>query len=96
MVTKTEAQEQVDKNFEAFKKLLPELLKTHRGKYALLRNGALIQVFDSPRDARLYAEAQFKDGLWSLQEVTDRVVDLGYFSHAMPVSTISASNRAHH
>ena len=30
-------QAEVDKNFEAFQKLLPELIEAHDGKFALMR-----------------------------------------------------------
>lgn len=77
-------QKEVDDNFEAFQNLLPELKKTHFGKYALLRQGEVVQIFDSARDAMIYGEKQYSDGLFSIQQVTDMVVDLGYFSHAVP------------
>ena len=76
-------QEAVDSNFEAFKQLLPELLKTHPNKFALLRDGKAVEFFDSARDAMVYGQKEFRDGLFSVQEVADTVADLGYFSHAM-------------
>ncbi len=39
-------------------------------------------------DAMIYAEAQFKDGLYSIQEVADEMVDLRYFSHAVHVEAV--------
>src|SRR5436190_585073 len=35
-------QQEVDKNLEFFKERLPELLQTHRGKYALIRNQEIV------------------------------------------------------
>ncbi len=65
-------QAEVDRNFEAFRGMLPDLLKDHAGKYALLRDTKLIEKFDTAGDALIYAQAQFPDGLYSIQEVTGR------------------------
>ena len=78
-----ELQTAVDLNFAAFQKLLPTLLETQAGRYALMRDGQAIEFFDSARDAVTYAEKEFSDGLFSVQQVTRKIVDLGYFSYAM-------------
>lgn len=88
MGDKTAIQEEVDQNYEAFKKILPELAKAHMGKYALMRRKEFVQVFDSPRDAIVFAEAQYPDGLFSVQQVTSQVADLGYFSHAVHIGSV--------
>lgn len=76
--------QQVDANYKAFEQKLPGLLASHRGKFALMRNGEIIEFFDTARDAfvvgrKLYEE----DYLFSVQEVIETPVDLGYFSYAM-------------
>lgn len=77
-------QEQVDRNYEAFTKELPTLLTTHRGKFALMRDGKIVDFFDTARDAHVAGRELFKaDGLYSVQEVVDTPVDLGFFSHAV-------------
>jgi len=86
-------QQEVDKNYEAFSKLLPDVLQTHRGKFALLRKEKLIHIFDSAGDAKIFAEAQFPDGLFSIQQITNRVVELGYFSHAMHLGSLPSEHR---
>ena len=60
-------QRQVDGNYEAFKKLLPELLLLKAGKSALLRNGELIEVFDNMADAERTGRLLYNDGLFSVQ-----------------------------
>ena len=74
-------QETVDANYKAFTRKLPELLKTHAGEFALLRNGEVDSFFPSARKAAQHGENIFDDGLFSVQEVTSEVVDLGWFSH---------------
>ena len=77
-------QEQVEKNYEAFVKELPTFLPAHRGKFALMRDGKVVEFFDTARDAHVAGRELFKqDGLYSVQEVVDTPVDLGFFSHAL-------------
>lgn len=79
--TRESIQAVVDRNYEAFNKQLPELLKTHQGQFALLRNEEIEGFFPSAREAAQHGEHTFDDGLFSVQEVTDDAVDLGWFSH---------------
>lgn len=73
----------VDENFRAFRERLPEIINTHAGKFALLREGEIVEYFDTARDAAIYAQKAYPDDLFSIQQVTDQIVDLGYFSHAV-------------
>jgi uncharacterized protein DUF5678 len=76
-------QKEVDDNFDAFVKLLPELLKLHPGKYALMHNGEVIEFFDTISDAVRYGHAKFGDMNFSIQEVTTQGINLGYHSYAL-------------
>ncbi len=82
--TRAKIQETVDANYEAFSKRLPELLKTNPGQFALLRDQEIVEFFSSAREAAQHGERTFDDGLFSVQEVTDEAVDLGWFSHVVP------------
>ncbi len=81
----TTIQEEVDRNYKAFQKLLPTLILEHRGQYALMRDEKIVNYFTTPVDARAAAEVIFTDGLFSIQPVTDTALDLVYFSYAVPV-----------
>ncbi len=72
----------VHDNYAAFVKLLPGLLDEHAGKFALLRDGKVEEYFDSARDAFVFGESKFEDGLFSVQEVTVVAADLGWSSRA--------------
>ena len=77
--------EQVEQNFRVFEEKLPGLLETHRGQFALMRDGEVVEFFDTMRDAyvtglKLYPQ----DKLFSIQEVTPTPADLGWFSHVLP------------
>jgi len=79
----TTKQETVDRNFEAFKKRLPELLEKHRGKYALLRHEEIGGFYETVSDAHTAGLQLYGDGLFSIQQVTDTPIDLGFYSHAV-------------
>lgn len=76
-------QAEVDKNFEAFQKLLPELIEAHDGKFALMRGKKIVQIFDSVHDAVVFAKEKYDDDLFSVQKITNQAADLGIFSHAV-------------
>ena len=78
-------QQEVDDNYEAFKKALPQLLARHPNRWALMRRGEFVDFFDTLRDAELVGTLFYDHGLFSVQEVTERVADLGWFSrNAVP------------
>ena len=78
-----EQQTQLDLNYQAFQKLLPELLQTHAGKFALMNDGRIVDYFDSFSDAARIGNAKFGEGNFSVQEVTSKGINLGYYSYAV-------------
>jgi hypothetical protein len=64
--------------------MLPDLLKDEN-KYALLKDGKLVAVYETMPDAVTTAEKMFSDGLWSVQKITDRPINLGYRSRALHI-----------
>ena len=74
-------QQEVDRNYEAFKKVLPSLLKSDPGRTALMRGGKVVMCFDTERDAIQAGRRFFEDRHFSIQKVGSRPMDLGYFSH---------------
>ena len=79
-------QQEVDQNFEFFKTRLPELLQTHKGKYALIRHQEIIGFYDTIIDAQTTGARFYQDGLFSVQQVNDVPIDLGFYSHAVPLA----------
>jgi hypothetical protein len=75
--------EQVDKNFEAFRALLPTILPIHQDKFALMRNGEAVGFYSTLEDAYMTANQFLRDQPFSVQRVTETPVDLGFFSHAV-------------
>jgi hypothetical protein len=87
MITHDREQE-LETNFAEFEKLLPTFQAQDNGKYVLMRYGKTVNIFDSNKDALIFAQAQFSDGMYSIQQITNKVMDLGYFSYAMPDSAV--------
>lgn len=80
MTDREKKQGEVEANYKAFRKALPDIIESNRGKLALMRAGEIVDYFDSLSDALKYATKLYPDGLYSVQEVTDSVVDLGWYS----------------
>lgn len=74
---------EVDRNYEAFLRALPEIVESRRGRHALMRDGRIVDYFDSASDAATAGKLLFGGGVFSVQEVTDIPENLGFFSHAL-------------
>jgi len=81
-------QAEVDKNYKAFQEVLPDLLQSHPGKFAVMRHQELADTFDSIEEAVKFAVANYPDNLFSIQEITDTTADQGFFSNAIALSTL--------
>lgn len=77
-------QDQIRKNYEAFQLKLPELLPLHAGKFVLMRDGEIVEYFDTARDAYISGNKLFPDENFSIQEIAYAPVNLGFLSHAVP------------
>lgn len=75
--------DQVDRNYEAFLALPPEVKLQYGNKYALMHDGEVLGYFSTLEDAYMAAKKFLKDKPYSVQKVTDAPVDLGFFSHVM-------------
>ncbi len=73
---------EIEQNFDFFQRQLGLYLPAEQGRFALLRASDLVDFFDTVLEAEKAGETQFDDGLFSIQEVTESPVDLGFFSYA--------------
>ena len=78
--------EEVDLNYAAFLKLLPTIDPAQRDRYALMKDEKILGFYSTAEDARTAAEMFVKDGLYSIQQVTMGVIDLGFFNYAIAVN----------
>lgn len=74
--------DEVDSNYDFFQRNLALLMHDHRDQYVLLRHCGIEGFFERPGDAYRAGIERFPDELFSIQQVTDEVEDLGFFSHA--------------
>lgn len=72
---------EVDRNYDVFARKLASLLPYHRYEFALMRDGEIIDFFVKPGEANRAGVERFPDGIYSIQEVTDEPIDLGFWSH---------------
>lgn len=75
---------EIERNFDEFQRVVNSLMTDHEGKYALMHNGAVSEVFERLLDAVSAGHSRFTDGMFSIQEVATAPLDLGFFSHANP------------
>ena len=75
---------EVDRNYDYFQRNLSTFMREHAGEYAVLKAKEVLEFFDKPGEAYRYAVATIPDGIFSIQEVTDEPIDLGFFSHVAP------------
>ena len=73
---------EIERNLYAFLPHLPRLLPDHEGSFALLRHQRIQSIHEKLSDALRTADAKFADGIFSIQQVTDKPIDLGFYSHA--------------
>jgi hypothetical protein len=79
-------QEEVDRNYEAFTKMLPSILPRHRDKYALMKSGEIIGYFSTAEDARTAGDIKFiEDKIFSIQQVSDAALNLGFYTDAIVI-----------
>ncbi len=72
---------EVDRNYDFFQRNLATFMKDHAGQYALLKEQRVVDFFERAGDAFRYAIAHYADRIFSIQEVIDEPIDLGFFSH---------------
>ena len=66
--------EEIEKNYQAFKRLLPTLMK-YENHHALMRHEKVIGIYSTARDAVMTGKIFYEDGLFSVQEITARPAD---------------------
>lgn len=72
---------EIKQNFDFFQTVIETLLPEHQGKFALLRDRAIVELFPTPIDAMSDGHKRFEDGVFSVQRVIDRPLDLGFLSY---------------
>lgn len=76
-------QSEIDQNFDNFQRVVQSYLPDNRGRWALMRHGHVVSLFDTAGEAEGAGIDRYDDDLFSIQEITDEIVDLGFFSHVV-------------
>lgn len=76
-------QKEVNENYKAFKKQLPNLPSRHWGMHALMKNQKIVGFFDTDADAMRTGNLLYEDGYFSIQKVTNEIIDFGFQSRLM-------------
>jgi len=71
-----------ERNYAAFMSQLPDLVQSHAGEFALLHAQKVVGYFGSAADAVLEGMRRFGRDAYSVQEVTDEIENLGFYSYA--------------
>ncbi len=74
---------EVDRNYDWFQRNLKGLLADHDGEFAILRAQRIEGFFVSPGEALRSALSKFPDRIFSIQQVVDEPLDLGFLSLAI-------------
>ncbi|MEJ7932657.1 hypothetical protein WG907_00085 [Sphingobium sp. AN558] len=72
---------EIDANYDYFMRNLAKFLVDHKGQYVLLKDRDVVSFFDEPGTAYRFGRSKFVDGVFSIQEVIEEPIDLGFFSH---------------
>jgi hypothetical protein len=83
-ISKDDRIAEVKRNYEALVQILPTILAEHHGQFALMRDEKVIECFDTAGDANRAGMKLFSDEKFSIQQITNTPIDLGFFSHAVP------------
>jgi hypothetical protein len=73
-------EQEIDINYDAFRRIVGGLMAKHAGETALLHDGQLIGIYTRTGDAYAEGKRRFVDGLFSLQPVEVQPIDLGFYS----------------
>jgi len=63
------------RNMAAFQAILPDLLRTHDGHFVLMRDGKIVQFFNTDVDAMAYGDLTYADGLYTVLGVSEHAID---------------------
>ncbi|MBA4747081.1 MAG: hypothetical protein H2056_00050 [Sphingopyxis sp.] len=73
---------EVDRNYDFFQRNLASYLVDHEAEFALLRDAELVAFFPTVGEAYRAGLGQFPDEIFSIQQVIDEPVELGFMSLA--------------
>lgn len=79
----SDLKKEVEENYDYFQRNLSSFLKEKSGEYALIRSRKIIGFYSGAGEAYRAGLEKFADEIFSIQEVTEQPVDLGFMSIAV-------------
>ena len=73
---------EIRQNYTFFKGIVSGMMDQHAGKYALIHDCRVIDVYETAGEAVAEGTRRFGDSPFSVQRVINRPIDLGFLSHA--------------
>lgn len=61
----------LDREFQTFQENKPNLVKNHKGKFVLIKDDKIIDIFDNDLEAVKQGNELFKDSHFLVNEITD-------------------------
>ena len=77
------AQNEVDNNYKFFQTKLEELKNDHLNEFALLYKKEIIDFYFNEDDAIKIGIDKYGEGNFSIQQVNDGIIELGYQSYVI-------------
>ena len=76
---------EIDRNFDFFQSEMAEshIDSQYYGKFALLKGQKIVDYFDTRQEAYCTAMSEYEDHIFSIQEVSNQKIDLGFYSRAI-------------
>ena len=74
-------EKEIRANYSAFVKMRFD--KIEKGRFAILKDGKLVEVMVSKNDAHKMARLLFPEGIYSIQEIDPEPLDMGFMNHAL-------------
>ena len=81
MVDRERQAHEVDRNYDAFVRLLATLLPEHRDQWAPMHDARIVSIFPDVGTAYDQSRAAYGKQGFLIQEITDEPIDLGFWSH---------------
>ena len=75
--------EEIEKNYQFFKRILPQIKTDHIDEFVLIRHQKIIAFYPTIIEAQIDAVRKYPDNLFSVQEVRNKPVELGFFRYAV-------------
>lgn len=72
--------DEIARNFDHFQRSLATLLPLHELEFALLRHGAVVGFFEDANAADKAGMDRYSDRIYSIQQVTDEPIELGFYA----------------